>query len=222
MPRLALFDLDDTLIGSREAFVGWAHRQIELHGVDPAVGDVEEFLRYEHIHWTGSPDDTFRGFAEFLNLPTSPVELMRSYRAEMGQTLECYPGVFDGLEALRDSGWRIGIVTNGFTDFQNAKIDAVGLRAYVDVVCVSETEGSWKPEAKIFQLAAERAGAPLEGGWMTGDSLSSDIAGAAPLGLHTAWLPRGHRPGTHDVQPEHILEHTADVFPLILGLRRPA
>jgi FMN phosphatase YigB (HAD superfamily) len=222
MPRLALFDLDDTLIGSRAAFVGWAGRQVELHGADRAAGGVEAFLRVEHIHWTRDPEDTFRGFAEFFSLSTSPVDLMRSYRAEMAETLVCFPGVFEGLEALRDSGWRIGIVTNGFTDFQNAKIDAVGLRAYVDVVCVSETEGSWKPEAKIFQLAAERAGAPLEGGWMTGDSLGSDIAGAAPLGMHTAWLPRGHRPGTYDVQPEHILEHTADVFPLILGLRRSA
>jgi FMN phosphatase YigB (HAD superfamily) len=219
MPRLALFDLDDTLIGSREVFVAWAARQVERHG---AAGDLDEFLRTEHIHWTGDPEDTFRGLAAFFSLDASPGELMRSYRAEMSDLLTCFPGVFEGLEALRDSGWRIGIVTNGFTDFQNAKIDAVGLRAYVDVVCVSETEGSWKPEAKIFQIAAERAGAPLEGGWMTGDSLGSDIAGAAPLGLHTAWLPRGHRLGAYDPQPEHVLEHTAEVFPLILGLRGAA
>jgi FMN phosphatase YigB (HAD superfamily) len=217
MPRLALFDLDDTLISSRDAFVGWAVRQVERHG---AAGDVHEFLRTEHIYWTGSPEDTFKGLADYFGFSSTPVELMRSYRAEMADSLSCFPGVFEGLEALRDAGWRIGIVTNGFTDFQNAKIDAVGLRAYVDVVCVSETEGSWKPDAKIFQLAAERAGAPLEGGWMTGDSLASDIAGAAPLGLHTAWLPHGNRLGAHDPQPEYILEHTAEVFPLILGLRR--
>ena len=146
---------------------------------------------------------------------------MRSYRAEMAETLVCFPGVFEGLEALRDSGWRIGIVTNGFTDFQNAKIDAVGLRAYVDVVCVSETEGSWKPESKIFQLAAERAGAPLEGGWMTGDSLELRHRRRRSAGpAHRLAAARAPAGGVHEPQPEHILEHTADVFPLILGLRR--
>ena len=217
MPRLALFDLDDTLISSKDAFIAWIDEVVAAHGVG---GDARGFLEKEHVFWTGSPDDTFRGLVEYFGLPADPAELMHAYRGRMVELLEPYPGVTDGLEALRDAGWRIGIVTNGFGDFQNAKIDAADLRAYVDVVCISDVEGAWKPEPKIFELASDRAGAPLEGGWMVGDSLAADIAGGIGAGLHTAWLHHG-RPlpsaAAGDPQPEHIIEHTADAFELILG-----
>ncbi|GAA2043302.1 pyrimidine 5'-nucleotidase [Catenulispora yoronensis] len=217
MPRLALFDLDDTLISSKDAFVAWIGEVVAEHGVG---GDAHSFLEKEHVFWTGTPDDTFRGLVEFFALPADPADLMHAYRGRMVELLTPYPGVQDGLEALRDAGWRIGIVTNGFGDFQNAKIDAVGLRAYVDVVCISDVEGTWKPEAKIFELASDRAGAPLEGGWMIGDSLAADIAGGNGAGLHTAWLHHG-RPlpsaAAGDPQPEYIIERTAEAFDLILG-----
>jgi FMN phosphatase YigB (HAD superfamily) len=214
MPRLALFDLDDTLIFSKEAFVAWAEELVAAHG---ATGDVRWFSENEHIFWTGAPDDAFRGLVEYFGLDADPAELLTDYRLRMVGLLKPFDGVLDGLEALRDAGWRTGIVTNGFGDFQNAKIDAVGLRAYVDVVCISEVEGTWKPETKIFQLASERAGAPLEGGWMVGDSLTSDVAGGNGAGLHTAWIRHDRKLGTMDPQPEQVVETTAEAFQLILS-----
>ena len=199
MPRLALFDLDDTLIFSKGAFVAWAEELVATHG---ATGDVRWYSENEHIFWTGAPDDAFRGLVEYFGLDADPAELLTDYQLRMVDLLKPFDGVVDGLEALRDAGWRTGIVTNGFGDFQNAKIDAIGLRAYVDVVCISDVEGSWKPESKIFQLASERAGAPLEGGWMVGDSLTSDVAGGDGTGLHTAWIRHGRTLGATDPQPE--------------------
>ncbi|WP_049871410.1 HAD family hydrolase [Catenulispora acidiphila] len=214
MPRLALFDLDDTLISSKGAFIAWTEELVAAHS-SPA--DVRWFIDNEHIFWTGSPDDAFRGLVEHFGLAADPAELLADYQFRMVDLLKPFDGVLDGLEALRDAGWRIGIVTNGFGDFQNAKIDAVGLRAYVDVVCISDVEGSWKPESKIFQLASERAGAPLEGGWMVGDSLSSDIAGGNGVGLHTAWIRHGRTLGSMDPQPEQVVETTTEAFQLILS-----
>ncbi|MEY9892390.1 FMN phosphatase YigB (HAD superfamily) [Catenulispora sp. MAP12-49] len=214
MPRLALFDLDDTLIFSKGAFVAWAEELVATHG---ATGDVRWFSENEHIFWTGAPDDAFRGLVEYFGLDADPAELLTDYQLRMVDLLKPFDGVVDGLEALRDAGWRTGIVTNGFGDFQNAKIDAIGLRAYVDVVCISDVEGSWKPESKIFQLASERAGAPLEGGWMVGDSLTSDVAGGNGAGLHTAWIRHGRTLGATDPQPEQVVETTAGAFELILG-----
>ena len=214
MPRLALFDLDDTLISSKDAFVAWVE---EVVATQDAGGDARWFVDNEHIFWTGTPEDAFRGLVEHFGLAAEPAELLADYRERMVGLLKPYDGVLDGLEALRDAGWRIGIVTNGFGHFQNAKIDAVGLRAYVDVVCVSDVEGSWKPDSKIFQLASERAGAPLEGGWMVGDSLVSDIAGGNGVGMHTAWLRHGRVLAPEDPQPEHILKNTAEAFELILS-----
>ena len=214
MPRLALFDLDDTLISSRGAFTAWVEELVVAHR---STGDVRWFLDNEDVFWTGSPDDVFKGLVGHFRLDADPAELLADYRDRMVELLQPFDGVLDGLEALRDTGWRTGIVTNGFGDFQNAKIDAAGLRAHVDVVCISDVEGSWKPESKIFQLASERAGAPLEGGWMVGDSLSSDVAGGDGAGLHTAWIRHGRTLSSVDPQPEHIIESTAEAFRLILS-----
>jgi HAD superfamily hydrolase (TIGR01549 family) len=214
MPRLALFDLDDTLISSKEAFAGWVQEVVAAHGIE---GDVRWFVDNEFLFWTGAPEDAFRGVVEQFGIAAEPAELLADYQARMTEMLKPFDGVLDGLEALRDTGWRTGIVTNGFGPFQNAKIDAAGLRAHVDVVCISDVEGTWKPESKLFQLASERAGAPLEGGWMVGDSLVSDIAGGLGVGLHTAWVRHGRSLTAADPQPEHVVEAPVEAFELILS-----
>ena len=45
MPRLALFDLDDTLISSKDAFIAWIEELVVAHGV---AGDVRAFPENEH------------------------------------------------------------------------------------------------------------------------------------------------------------------------------
>lgn len=213
MPRLALFDLDDTLVASYDAFTTWT---AELADQRELGSEAAEWFRTEHF-WRSTPEESFRHIGEHFGLPDDPIELLATYRRRLLEVLRPYDGVLDGLEALRDAGWRIGIVTNGFPDFQLPKIRAVDLGAYVDVVCVSDSEASWKPDAGIFKAASERAGAPLEGAWMVGDSLGADIAGGNNLGLHTAWVRHGRTLTSEDPQPEYILDRTADVFPLILG-----
>ena len=216
MPRLALFDLDDTLIASADAFAAWSGELV----AERALGDdAAEWFGSGHF-WRQTPEETFRSIGEHFGLPDEPADLLTAYRERSIELLKPYDGVLDGLEALRDAGWRIGIVTNGFPEFQLPKVHAVGLGAYVDVVCVSEAESSWKPDSGIFKAAAERAGAPLEGAWMVGDSLGADIAGGNLLGLYTAWVRHGRTLTPEDPQPDHILERPADVFPLILGPAR--
>jgi HAD superfamily hydrolase (TIGR01509 family) len=213
MPRLALFDLDDTLIGSYDAFTTWTEELVAERGLGD---DAAAWFQQEHF-WRQTPYETFQSIGEHFGLPDDPARLLAGYQQRQIELLRPYDGMLDGLAALRDAGWRIGIVTNGFPEFQLPKIQAVELGAYVDVVCVSDAEASWKPDPGIFKIAAERAGAPLEGAWMVGDSLGADIAGGNGLGLHTAWVQHGRTLTAEDPQPEHVLERPADVFPLILG-----
>jgi len=44
--ELALFDLDDTLVDRRAAFLCWAGRFCDEHGLGDAVGLLEEFDDY--------------------------------------------------------------------------------------------------------------------------------------------------------------------------------
>jgi FMN phosphatase YigB (HAD superfamily) len=217
VPGLALFDLDDTLTGSSEV------------PFRAAIGEfaIERGLSVEDVHWLTveavhywSDDDPyayFRAVVRKLGLAEDPHLLYEAYRSRYLAAVKPLDGVIEGLTALRDAGWRTGIVTNGPVRTQLAKIERLQLPALVDAICISEAENCWKPEAEIFRRAAEKAGASLDGAWMTGDSLDADIAGGNALGLTTAWVRLGRdRPAEAPV-PTHLLKTTAEVFSLILG-----
>ncbi|MCC5578199.1 HAD family hydrolase [Microtetraspora sp. AC03309] len=123
--------------------------------------------------------------------------------------VRCRPAVMDGLSRLRSMGWRVAIITNGTADNQLGKIKQTGLAEAVDAYVLSGIEGVRKPEAALFEIAAERCNRTLaQGGWMIGDNLTADIAGGRAVGLRTAWIDRGTWPD-HEHNADHVV---ADVF----------
>ncbi len=77
-----------------------------------------------------------------------------------------------------------GIVTNGFTTMQRAKINTYRLHELVDFCMVSEEVGFHKPDVRIFEHALRRAGniAPAEAIFV-GDNPETDIAGSLAAGI---------------------------------------
>jgi HAD superfamily hydrolase (TIGR01509 family) len=134
-------------------------------------------------------DGFFATVCQTFDLVTPPKQLREQYRRRMPELASCRPHDCDALTALRQAGWRIGIVTNGMTDNQLGKIRNTGLDRLVDSWCISDEVGIRKPEPEIFRLAAERCGTTLSrDGWMIGDSLTIDVAGGRAAGLRTIWL----------------------------------
>ncbi|WP_127936722.1 HAD family hydrolase [Nonomuraea polychroma] len=193
MQPLALFDLDRTLVDLDAAFLRWATEFAEQRRLGP-----------EEVAWLAALDrhvhprrDLF--FAEVrarYSLAESVEELLAACRRRMPDLVECYPGVLAGLAQLRARGWRVGIVTNGALGNQLGKLQRTGLANVIDGYAVSGAEGVSKPELGLFQIAAQRCGATLNGGgWMVGDNLIADIQGARTAGLRTIWIDRGTWPG---------------------------
>jgi HAD superfamily hydrolase (TIGR01549 family) len=184
--RLALFDLDDTLINRREAFNIWANEFAAAHGLDERW---TTWLVMVDVHHVG-PMDAFFATVRYQFALAEPVEqLWQQYRRRMPELATCQEESVDALTRLRLAGWRIGIVTNGMTDNQLGKIRNTGLAELVDGWCISDDVGVRKPDPKIFQLTAQRCGMPAnQGGWMVGDSLPLDIDGARNAGLSTIWV----------------------------------
>lgn len=92
------------------------------------------------------------------------------------------------LEALR-SHFSLGIVTNGFSHIQRAKLNHFQLDNWVDFSLVSEEEKSHKPDTRIFEIALEKAGniAPHEAVFV-GDNPNTDIKGAIDAGIHAVFI----------------------------------
>ncbi|WP_182903559.1 HAD family hydrolase [Microbispora sp. H10830] len=202
MQRLALFDLDNTLVDLDAAFREWVQEFAEEHRLEVGAADLLIGLDRD-----GYPHRQvfFSKVRERFALPDSVEELWGRYRERMPYLVRCRPEVLDGLARLRASGWRVAIVTNGTADNQLGKIQHTGLAEAVDAYALSGLEGIRKPDVGLFEIAAKRCGAALaEGGWMIGDNLTADIAGGRAAGLRTVWIDRGTWPGV-DHQADHVV-----------------
>jgi putative hydrolase of the HAD superfamily len=139
------------------------------------------------------------------------------YVDRMAAAVSCRPHVLEGLAELRAAGWTIGIVSNGASDIQRAKLTTTGLAALVDGIAISDDIQVRKPDSRLFHLAAARCGAELIGDvWMTGDDPVNDAGGAAQAGLRTIWLrgrpwPAGLR------EPDHTVDDVIDAITILLG-----
>jgi putative hydrolase of the HAD superfamily len=106
-------------------------------------------------------------------------------------------GVRDALAELRARGWAVGVLTNGVSAFQRAKLRAHDLDALVDAVVVSDEAGAHKPDAAPFELAAERL--PAASYVMVGDSYEADVEGARGVGWRGVhYAPDGDSPDGED------------------------
>jgi FMN phosphatase YigB (HAD superfamily) len=215
----AFFDLDDTLVDTEAALHAWSldfvaeHGLGARHGGDEAAAALVVTRRVHEI-------DTWQEFAEvareWFGIATPPQELLEQIAAGYPRKFVLPGEVTAGLTRLRTAGWALGVITNGTTLVQQAKVDRIGLRAYVDVIIDSEAAGYRKPDRRIFELAAGKLGVELgPEGWMVGDMPDKDIEGGIAAGLRTIWLPNGREPGADDPRPEHVAATIGEAIAII-------
>ncbi|MFF3558270.1 HAD family hydrolase [Streptomyces tsukubensis] len=181
---LALFDLDNTLVDRGAALAVCVSDFCATAGLGP---EIKAWMLSE-LADRATPGDFVR-LQEAFNLEVSAERLWQSYVDLMAAAATCRPEVVEGLIRLRAEAWTIGIVTNGASDVQRAKLAGTGLAALVEGVAVSGDLDIRKPDRRLFELAASRCGVNLaDGGWMIGDNPAGDIGGGHQAGLRTIWL----------------------------------
>ena len=91
------------------------------------------------------------------------------------------------LEALRERGLRLGLVSNAFDppDLLHRDLAELGIAERLDVAFFSSEVGRRKPDPEIFQRALDALDVSASETLFVGDTLASDIAGAAALGMRT-------------------------------------
>ncbi len=229
-PTTLLFDLDDTLFD---------HQYSDHAGHDavrnryPCFSDVplENFIHAaEHIMDTAwvkvmsgaiSVDewriDSFRQLFACYNGTINHdretfMEAAQLYRQTYKDSRQAMAGAVELLESLREHV-TIGVVTNHFTPEQVEKLALCKLDHLVDfMVCVDDAIAP-KPQPHMFELALEKANADPADAVMVGDSWSSDVMGATPLGIRAVWLNRqGYTcPDPSLAREINALEPTADI-----------
>ncbi|MFE7935643.1 HAD family hydrolase [Streptomyces sp. NPDC057456] len=210
--RLALFDLDGTLIDRQSALRDAVYALCRIQSLPSAA---EQWLRKELVDRANAAD--FARLRDVFGLEVPAAQLWQEYVSLMAAAVTCRPAVLEGMARLRAAAWTIGVITNGAGDIQRAKLAATGLTDVVDGVAVSGDLEIRKPDLRLFQLAASRCGANLvDGGWMVGDNPAGDIGGGHQAGLRTIWL-RG-RPWPDGLPAaHHVVDNVTDAITILLN-----
>ena len=225
-----LFDLDDTLHDDTTAYRSAARAVAEIvareHQIDPqalvdaydgaamgfwsslttehltrAIGDERERMWYEALRLVGIDDRELARRAA-----TAYVEA----RADV---LELSPGAADVLDALRERGCKLGLVTNGFAETHHDKIDRLGLRARMDAFFLADEVGMVKPDPELFLHACRTLGSVPERTAMVGDRYERDVRGARDAGLFTVLIDVHAIPIPEGApQPDAVISSIADVI----------
>jgi N-acetyl-D-muramate 6-phosphate phosphatase len=185
--RVALFDLDGTLVDSAPDLAGAANDMRAARDLPP--------LPYERLRrmvgsgargMLGVAFDMAPGHADFIALRD---EFLDRYEARLTTETKPFDGVVALLEALGRRGVPCGIVTNKATRFAAPLVAALGLDRLTAVLICGDTTPHSKPHPAPLLEAARRLGVPPEACSYVGDDLR-DVQGGRAAGMRTivaAW-----------------------------------
>lgn len=200
-----LFDADDTLFHF-DAFAG-LQRLFQRYDVQFSHADFDDYQAINKPLWVDYQNGAisalqlqhqrFQGWADRLQV--TPHDLNSGFLTAMAEICLPLEGATDLLNALKGRV-KIGIITNGFTALQQARLERTGFLGYFDLLVISEQVGHAKPHPAIFDYALEQMGNPPRSRvMMVGDNPDSDILGGINAGMATCWLNADGR-----AQPEGI------------------
>lgn len=105
------------------------------------------------------------------------------YWDTMLENMQLFGYVEPLLEELKESGIKIGILTDLTAHIQYRKLSKLCLSDKIDYLVTSEEAGAEKPSDKMFNLMLDKFGMLSEEVLMVGDSQKKDIDGARNAGM---------------------------------------
>lgn len=118
----------------------------------------------------------------------------RQYEKCFGDTSTAFPGVVDGLDALRNKGFRLGCVTNKAEKFTLPLLAKTGLSGYFELVVSGDSLPEKKPHPMPLQHAATFFACKTTELLLIGDSLN-DAQAARAAGCPVFIVPYGYNEG---------------------------
>jgi putative hydrolase of the HAD superfamily len=97
-------------------------------------------------------------------------------------------GAIEILDYLKSKGYQMHIITNGFSEVQDIKLDNCGLAKFFGQVVTSEHVGKKKPDPDVFAYALNKAAAEVDHSLMIGDDHAVDIVGAQNVGMDQVYF----------------------------------
>lgn len=218
-----LFDADETLFHF-DAFRG-LRLMFSRFGIDFSQQDFAEYQEINKPLWVDYQDGVisaeqlqnirFQPWAEQLNTTTQAIN--SAFLEAMAEICSPLPGAKELLHNLKDR-FQLGIITNGFTELQQVRLERTGFQDFFSTLIISEQVGVAKPDRRIFDFAFTQMGHPeRENVLMVGDNPHSDILGGINAGIHTCWLNAHNQPAPAGIEPNYQVTTLDELNQLLSG-----
>lgn len=203
-PLACILDLDGTLIDTLGDFVAVLGRVLADLGLPPVTRDF-----IEHTIGRGSEHLVRTTLAHVGAAPelfdrTWPL-YQQHYAALNGEHAAVYPGVIEGLEALKALGLPLAVLTNKPGAPARELLRRKGLAGYFAHVFGGDDFARKKPDPLPLLKTCEALGAPPSATWMIGDS-RNDAEAARAAGCPVVLVTYGYNHG-EDIRAVAARQH---------------
>lgn len=96
--------------------------------------------------------------------------------------------------------YRLHIITNGFQEVQQTKLEKSKISHYFKTITNSEMVGVKKPNPKIFNFALNLANTTANKSVMIGDNYEADVLGALNIGMKSIFFDLKNTPLNNDIK----------------------
>jgi phosphoglycolate phosphatase len=210
--QAAIVDLDGTLVdtvGDFEQALARTLADLALPPVDRAfitrtVGRGSMHLLAQTLaHAGGAPDLLQAAWAHY----------QRHYAAVNGRHADVYPGVVEGLAAMRERGWRLACVTNKPRAFALALLEAKALLPLFEQVFGGDSFERQKPDPLPLLKSCEALGTAPARTLMVGDS-RNDAQAARAAGCPVVLVSYGYNHGepVSAARPDRVIDRLDELF----------
>jgi HAD superfamily hydrolase (TIGR01549 family) len=157
---------------------------------------TDEAFEREYASCRAAQNLSFRvRLAEAFIGPDADVEALERLAARYWNypPAALFADVIPTMEALRDAGYRLGVIANQPSQVR-AALARDGLVPFFDTMGVSDDLGLHKPDPALFARTLEIAGVAGVRAAMVGDRLDYDVVPAKANAMRTVWVLRGEAP----------------------------
>ncbi len=211
--KAIVFDLDNTLLdhtaAEKQAITAFLPRYYHEDRIGALLQTAPELFIKAYRHWNEilwkdlamnrltADDLKWQRFARTLRevVPDFTEQDAERLGREMGKTyLELYA---DGWQLLPDADetvlalkqrFKLGLITNGFTEQQRGKLARFGWETRFDAALLSGELGVMKPHKAIFDRALRQLDVTADEVVYIGDHYESDVEGALQAGWRAVWF----------------------------------
>jgi putative hydrolase of the HAD superfamily len=241
-PEVVFLDVGDTLIRAHPSWAAVYRLGLAEHGIEADEKAIERALLEEaRTGWWLQDDpfepteeESFRRIKAFdaavlarLDYGQVPDEVFRSIETAFARRSAwyVYPDVLPAVQAMRQSGLRLGVISN-FVWGGAELIHDLELARHFDSLTISARVGFQKPHRGIFEHALAALKAAPAAAIHVGDSYAADIQGARKVGIGAVLIDRsGGDPlrmrAEHDDPDLVVISDLLELLDL-LGIERPA